>query len=86
MNDIRQMHQTLGQQSYQDYTDSLNTLNSRYGSQFGPTIPAADITRRRPGTQAPAAGQPLVIQIQNKRYRYKGTGAKSDLNNYIPLP
>lgn len=29
---------------------------------------------------------PLVIRVGNKRYQYKGAGAKSDLNNYTEIP
>jgi hypothetical protein len=53
MEEIRELHQTVGQQSYQTYTDNLKSLNARTGSTFSPTLPAPDI--RKGGAPAPAA-------------------------------
>jgi len=51
LDDTRELHQVLGQQSYQNYTDSINTLNARTGSKFEPTIGAPNI-RKGGGTIA----------------------------------
>jgi hypothetical protein len=60
LNDIRDLHQTLGQQSYQNYTDSLNSLNSRTGAKFAPTLAAPNISKpAAPGGNA-APVPPLI--------------------------
>lgn len=56
LTDIRELHQTLGEQSYKGYTDSINSLNSRSGAKFpinyaAPNIrkPAASASSYKPG-------------------------------------
>lgn len=45
LNDIRELHQQLGEQSYRQYTSGLDSLNQRTGAKFGPTQAAPNIRK-----------------------------------------
>lgn len=45
LDQIRDLHQTIGQQAYQTYTDNLNSLNTRSGAKFEPTLAAPNISK-----------------------------------------
>lgn len=51
LDDIRQLHQTLGDQAYKQYTDGLAGLNTRYRSQFGPTVGPPNIRKPAAASQ-----------------------------------
>lgn len=45
IDDMRTLHQMLGEQGYKTYTDSLNSLNDRTGSAFKPNVAAPNIRK-----------------------------------------
>lgn len=45
LDQIRDLHQSIGQQAYQTYTDSLTSLNTRSGAKFQPTLAAPNISK-----------------------------------------
>lgn len=50
LDDMRTLHQMLGEQGYKTYTDSLNSLNDRTGAAFKPNVAPPNI---RKGPVAP---------------------------------
>ena len=62
LNDMRTLHQTLGQQSYQNYTDSLKAINARSGASLSPKIEPPNISR---GAAAPG-GPPGTVAVPLK--------------------
>lgn len=75
IDDVRELHQTLGQQGYQNYTNGLASLNNRTGAKFQPNIPAPNI-RKGP---AAAAGSPPIVQKSKStgQYRYSTDEGKT---------
>jgi hypothetical protein len=43
--DIRELHQQLGENSYKNYVDGLKSLNDRTGAQFQPNVPPPNIRK-----------------------------------------
>jgi hypothetical protein len=74
MDDIRELHHTLGQQAYQEYTDGLRTLNTRTGSTFAPALEAPNIRRGAGAKPAFKVGDTVMYNGA----RHKVTGIKSD--------
>lgn len=52
LSDIRELHESLGQQGYQEYTQGLDALNQRSQSQFKPVVEPPNI-RKVGGAVAP---------------------------------
>lgn len=67
IDDVRELHQTLGQQGYQNYTNGLSSLNDRTGAKFQPNIPAPNIRK------APAAAQNFKATASGKNGQKIGT-------------
>ena len=74
LNDIRELHESLGTQAYEKYTTGLKSLEARTpGAKLAPTIPPPNIRRGSGGAQAP------IIQ-RNKttgQYRYSTDGGQT---------
>lgn len=68
IDDMRTLHQMLGEQGYKTYTDSLNSLNDRTGSAFKPNVAAPNIR------QAPVT----PIQLKDGRTLTPHTQADAD--------
>jgi hypothetical protein len=75
LEEIRQLHQSLGQQSYQTYTDTLNTLNQRTGSKYAPALPPPNISKSKP------SGLPEITSADEYAKLPKGA---SYTNNGVP--
>jgi hypothetical protein len=88
LNDIRTMHQTLGNQSWQTYTNSIGALNNRFNSQFQPMWAAPNVMK--PGAQQLPGGTPALpasipaqyrstahYSAKTKSYYYSKDGGKS---------
>lgn len=64
LDEVRELHQTIGQQAYQTYTDNLNSLNTRSGSKFQPTLGPPNISKAGgipPAVQSVLANAPAGI-------------------------
>jgi hypothetical protein len=62
LNDIRDLHQVLGDQAYRSYTSGLDSLNQRSGSRFAPTVDPPNIRGRqqqKPGAQQTNGKKPM---------------------------
>jgi hypothetical protein len=75
LEDVRTLHQTLGQASYDKYVNDLNSLNQRTGAKFQPVQPAPNIRRQAAG----AAGQRNVGDTRV----YNGATYKFDGKQWI---
>lgn len=79
LDEIRELHQAIGQQSYQTYTDSLNSLNQRTGAKFGPTLGAPNISKNVGATAPIVQHSPSTGQ-----YRYSIDGGKTWQPGQLP--
>jgi hypothetical protein len=75
LKDIEAMHNTLRQNSEAEFTSRRKGLNDVYKSNF-PT----EVTRKTP-TAAPGH----VIEINGKRYQYKGSGPTESMDSYTEV-
>jgi hypothetical protein len=75
LKDIEAMHNTLRQNSEAEFTSRRKGLNDVYKSSF-PT----EVTRKTPTT---APGH--VIEINGKRYQYKGSGPTESMDSYTEV-
>jgi hypothetical protein len=89
MDDMRQFHQSVGQQAWQVYNNSLDAVNNRSGSKFAPTLEAPNINRTRPGgTPAIPASIPQQYRStaryspSQKTFYYSKDGGKT----WLPAP
>jgi hypothetical protein len=57
LNDIRELHQVLGDQAYRSYTSGLDSLNQRSGSRFAPTVDPPNIRGRQQQKPAQTNGK-----------------------------
>lgn len=78
--EVRDLHQTLGQQSYQTYTDNLNSINSRSGATLKPTLGPPNISK--------SATLPLPTRLQasdkGKTFRSPKTGQLLKITDINP--
>jgi hypothetical protein len=76
LNDMRELHDVLGQEAYKTYTTKLNSLNSRTGAAFQPTMEAPNIR----GTKIPPGA--IMGTSSTGRKGYSVDGGKT----WVPLP
>jgi len=80
---IRELHQQIGERSYQQHTQGLDSLNQRTGAKFAPTQPPPNI---RKGAQAALPqGNGLVITPADTKPFLDATGGDKNKARQLAL-
>ena len=69
LKDVRALHQALGTQGYQEYTDGLNALNTRTGAQFKPAVGPPNIRGKITVVAPDGSAHPFDNQAQADAFK-----------------